>query len=417
MRSKFFILNVILFFLIAKVNAQHCTGNSRYTEVSYFDSTEITIGTNIRYGIAQDFAGNPDTLLMDLYYPNVAVDSSPKRPFILLFHGGGFSSGDKQSGDIRDLCVHLALRGFVCASVNYRLGHDFSEYGQYKARYRAIQDGNAALRYIVNNANAVRIDTAWLFAGGQSAGSLLALGMVYADQSELDSISLLYNATSVSVELGNLHTSGNNLTNTFSIKGIFNNWGAVVKSEMDLDEMIPTIAFHGASDTVVRVDADNSFAHYTLNGSRAIHYDLAAKNICSELTVIATNEHGVFRNASALFRAQRASCFFKSVFCNNCSGLYTTDSVPSNCSIALSVGRDNSGSTIKIYPNPFEKSFTMEGVDGDAELTIYNCLGQLVYKHQKGNGMVEMDLTPGVYFLHIKQPDSNRFFTQKLIKN
>ena len=77
----------------------------------------------------------------------------------MLFHGGGFSSGDKQSGDIKDLCIHLDRRGFVCATVNYRLGYNFTEYGQYKARYRAIQDGHAAMRYIVNNANTVRIDT------------------------------------------------------------------------------------------------------------------------------------------------------------------------------------------------------------------------------------------------------------------
>lgn len=172
--------------------------------------------------------------------------------------------GDKQSGDIVDLCVHMALRGFVFAPlVNYRLGYDFSEYGQYKARYRAIQDGNAALRFTVNNANTVRIDTSWLFVGGQSAGSLLALGMVYADQSELDSISLLYNTTATSVELGNLLTSGNNLTNTYSIKGVFNNWGAAVESEVDSDEMIPTVAFHGELDAVVQIDLELFYALHT----------------------------------------------------------------------------------------------------------------------------------------------------------
>ncbi|MBK7589280.1 MAG: alpha/beta hydrolase fold domain-containing protein [Bacteroidetes bacterium] len=232
----------------------------------------------------------------------------------MLFHGGGFTSGDKQSGDIQDLCIHLAMRGFVCASVNYRLGYDFTEYGQYKARYRAIQDGHAAMRYVVNNANAVRIDTNWMFIGGQSAGSLLALGMVYADQSELDSISLFYSATSTSVELGNLFTSGNNLTNTYSFKGIFNNWGGVTESEVDLVEMLPTVAFHGALDTLVKIDSDNSFLHYTFNGSRAIHNNLIANNICSEITIDTTGGHGIYRNASSVFRAIYSKLFFKSVF-------------------------------------------------------------------------------------------------------
>ena len=276
MKSLALIAVSVLFLFLGKANGQYCTTDSRYTEVAYFDTTQLTVGANIQYGIATNYLGNPDTLLMDLYYPNLGIDLSPKRPFVMLAHGGGFSSGNKQAGDIKDLCIHLAMRGFVCASINYRLGHDFSEYGQYKARYRAIQDAKAALRFVVNNANAVRIDTSWLFVGGQSAGSLIALGMAYADQNELDSISLLYNAVATSVELGNLYASGNNLNNTYTIKGVFNNWGGAVESEIDMDEMLPTIAFHGALDTTVQIDSDTTFAHYTLNGSRALHDDLIA---------------------------------------------------------------------------------------------------------------------------------------------
>jgi acetyl esterase/lipase len=195
--------------------------------VEYFKSTEIIKGQDIQYGIAQDRLGNSVPLLMDFYYPHLTVDKSPKRPFIMMFHGGAFQTGDKRQGDIVDVCTELAKRGFVCASVGYRLGNDNSEYDDYRARYRAIQDGHAAMRYVVNNSNAVRIDTGWIFVGGQSAGSFLSQGMVYADQSELDSISLLYNTKAISVELGGLYTSGNALTNTYTIKGVFNNWGGV----------------------------------------------------------------------------------------------------------------------------------------------------------------------------------------------
>ncbi len=416
MTPKFLVLASAIFLLIGETYGQYCTSDTRYTEVQYFDSTEITIGTNIQYGIAQDYLGNPDTLLLDLYYPNLGIDSSPKRPFIMLFHGGGFSSGDKQSGDIADLCVHLALRGFVCASVNYRLGHDFSEYGQYKARYRAIQDGHAAMRFVVNNANAVRIDTNWIFVGGQSAGSLLALGMVYADQSELDSISLLYSANATSVELGNLYTSGNNLSNSYSFKGIFNNWGGVTESEIDSVEMLPTIAFHGELDTLVQIDSDNSFLHYTLNGSRAIHNDLVANNICSEVTIDTTGGHGIYRNASSVFRAKRASCFMKSVFCNNCTDFYSTDSIPSNCSSSVGYDELYSGSVISIFPNPIDNSFKIIGVTGLINLSIYNSVGQLVYADEIHNGEVQISLQPGIYFLTIGELDSNKTYTTKLIK-
>jgi acetyl esterase/lipase len=417
MTNKVLLLVAVFLVLIGKVNGQYCTNDSRYTEIEYFDSTEIAIGANVQFGTALDHLGNPYTMRMDIYYPNLVRDPSPKRPFIMLFHGGGFSSGDKQSGDIKDLCIHMARRGFVCASVNYRLGYEFTEYGQYKARYRAIQDGHSAMRYVVNNATTIRIDTNWIFVGGQSAGSLLALGMVYADQSELDSISLLYGSTAVGAELGGLYTSGNNLTNRYSIKGIFNNWGGVTKSEVDIDEMLPTIAFHGGQDTVVRIDSDNSFSNYVLNGSRAIHSDLSANNICSELTVDTAGGHGIFRNASSAFRAGRASCFFKSIFCNTCSSYYTIDSIPSNCSTPSSVNERNFDSTVRVYPNPFENSFKIDGIAGVLDLSIYNCFGQLVYKNTKSDGLIQVDLLPGIYFLNIRQVGTNTLFTTKLTRN
>lgn len=417
MRNKFLILTSALLLLSGRTFGQYCTSNSRYTEVQVFDTTQITVGTNIQFGTAQDHLGNPYTLLLDLYYPSLAVDTAARRPFIMLFHGGGFTSGDKQSGDIRDLCIHLALRGYVCASVNYRLGFDFSEYGQYKARYRAIQDGHAAMRYVVDNADVVRIDTNWIFVGGQSAGSLLALGMVYADPSELDSISLLYSATAVSVELGNLYTSGNALTNTYTFKGIFNNWGGVVESEVDIAEMLPTVAFHGELDTLVLIDSDPSFLHYTLNGSRALHSDLVANAICSEITIDTTGEHGIFRNASSLFRAQRASCFFKSVFCDNCADFYSTDSIPANCSAPLNSDDPNADTDLAIYPNPLENTLRIEGCNGLTEIIIHNAMGQLVYQGRVTNGEVQLDLLPGIYILTLRQMESNKSVTAKLIKN
>jgi hypothetical protein len=272
------------------------------------------------------------------------------------------------------------------------------------------------LRYVVQNAKTIRIDTNWLFVGGQSAGSLLALGMVYADQSELDSISLLYGTTSSSVALGNLYTSGNNLMTTYNIKGIFNNWGGVSENEVDIEEMIPTIAFHGAMDTTVLIDADTSFLHYTLNGSLTIHDLLIANDICSEITIDPSGEHGIYRNSSSLFRAQRASCFFKSVFCNDCANFYTTDSIPSSCSTTSVTNESFVGSNMSIYPNPFVNSFSIDGIDGDLEVIIYNTFGQLVYKDEKHLGLLEIDLIPGIYFMSVRPHNFNIVFKSKLIK-
>jgi len=416
MTPKILALAALLLTGSATLQGQYCTNSARYTEVAFFDSTQISVGANVQFGTAPDHLGNPYPLRMDLYYPNLNVDPSPKRPFVMLIHGGGFSSGDKQSGDIKDLCVHLARRGFVCASINYRIGHDFSEYGEYKARYRAIQDGHAAMRHIVNSANTIRVDTSWLFVGGQSAGAITALGMVYGDPFELDSVSLSYNSPALSVQLGNLYTSGNTLTTTYSIKGVFNNWGGTVRTEMDANELLPTVAFHDKGDTVVKIDADNSFLHYTLSGSAAIHTTLVAKNVCSELTVDSTGAHGIYRNSSSVFRAQRASCFFKSIFCNSCRNFYANDSIPVNCSSPVNLGEYSPGATGAVYPNPFQHTFQIKGADASVDVEIYDCFGRLVYKNERSNGLVAPDLAAGVYYLKIRQGNSNNTHTSKLIK-
>lgn len=48
------------------------------------------------------------------------MDTLTNRPFILLIHGGGFVGGDKSSWE--DECKEFAKRGYVTASINYRLG-------------------------------------------------------------------------------------------------------------------------------------------------------------------------------------------------------------------------------------------------------------------------------------------------------
>ena len=417
MTFKISLLSLTFLVLIGKVKGQYCTKDTRYTEVSFFDSSEITIAKDVQYGAALNNNNETEILLMDLYYPNLNIDKSLKRPFVMLAHGGGFVSGDKSSGDIVDLCYHLARRGFVCASIKYRLGHNGAEYQQLKAKYRALQDNHAALRFVVNNANTVRIDTSWMFIGGQSAGAITALGVVYTKQQEFDSLSLLYGNTAISNELGSLYTSGNILTNTYSIKGIFNNWGGSLENDVDLNEMLPTIAFHGEKDSTVFIDYNRSIANYTLIGSRVLHNKLVANNICSELTVDTNGEHGIFRNASSLFRAQRASCFFKSIFCGNCTSLYTTDSVFSKCSATLSAAKINSNPSIDVFPNPVGNLLQIKGVNEAMEISISNFVGQQVYTTKTSQGEVRIDLQPGIYYLQINLLESNQSFTKKLVRN
>ncbi len=70
-----------------------------------------------------------DTLKMDIYEPQ--GDSFPKRPVVLLAHGGTFIAGNRSGSNgessIVDLCEVLAKRGFVAASFDYRLAGSQTE--------------------------------------------------------------------------------------------------------------------------------------------------------------------------------------------------------------------------------------------------------------------------------------------------
>ena len=87
-------------------------------------------------------------------------------PCLLFFHGGGWVVGDLGSHD--GLCRRLALDAGCCViAVDYRLApeHPFPA---------AVDDCAAALRFVVDHAEALRVDTGRLAVGGDSAGGNLA---------------------------------------------------------------------------------------------------------------------------------------------------------------------------------------------------------------------------------------------------
>ena len=61
---------------------------------------------------------------MDIYTPD--GDTERNRPLILYMHGGTFYAGSKSNTDCIDFCKSMAKRGYVTASLNYRLSTFFA---------------------------------------------------------------------------------------------------------------------------------------------------------------------------------------------------------------------------------------------------------------------------------------------------
>jgi acetyl esterase/lipase len=121
-------------------------------------SKKISVAKNIPYCTI-----NERDLRFDVFGP--VTKSKKKRTAIIIIHGGGWRSGNRTQH--YPLAQHLAERGYVCVTPEYRLSTE----AQYPA---AIHDLKAALRYIVQHAAEFRIDTAKISVLGFSAGGQLA---------------------------------------------------------------------------------------------------------------------------------------------------------------------------------------------------------------------------------------------------
>ena len=211
---------------------------------------------NVPYTTVPDWNGVQKTLTLDVYLP-AGAKAGDHYPLMLMIHGGGFNEGDKK--DMAAHCSVAADSGYVGISMNYRLGWqrgtnacEGDTLSQYEALYRAVQDANMALHFLIINAGEYHIDTSRIFIGGGSAGSVVALYTSYLrDDLVRQQFPGMYN------KLGALQADGN----TFSIKGILNLWGGMGDTTLiNRYNAIPMISFHGTSDLSSPADTGHEFS-------------------------------------------------------------------------------------------------------------------------------------------------------------
>lgn len=145
-----------------------------------FSSVERT--DDILYSTVDDLNGNPVELRLDAYEP--ADDpATGARPAVVVAHGGGFFSNNKQTRFEVDMSRELARRGFVVFSIDYRLlantscGHaDPTDpaTGCRTAALAASSDAAAAVRWVRAHADDWNVDTGRIAMLGDSAGAVIA---------------------------------------------------------------------------------------------------------------------------------------------------------------------------------------------------------------------------------------------------
>lgn len=281
--------------------------NSSVTSQNYIDTVyTIATVTNIQYGSATNFAGEVIPLHLDISYPTNAPSLDCGKPLTLIIHGGAFAAGSKEDATIIRLRQDFAKRGYVAASINYRLGYFQSDIAKncnipnwnclnladsaewIRAWYRGVQDAKGALRYLVNNQNIYDIDPANIFVIGESAGAFIALGVGYLDDENekpsacfaLPNVNAPHSSyytpciqnASYSIPIANMNLSRPDLgsvqgnlnptANPYQIKGVGSFYGALFVDLFSINQTVNTPAlymFHQPNDLIVPIGYDPVF--------------------------------------------------------------------------------------------------------------------------------------------------------------
>ena len=291
---KFPVLTLCLFFFAQMAIAQNCEPE-RYLK-PVFANTLLYQDLEYSKDAPEFFSsvgGAEITVDRDMHV-DVRVpigDTLSKRPCIIWAHagafldapllGGTFVIGDKEADDMVALIDSFARRGYVAASIQYRLGIDvLDETSGFRAVYRAAQDGSAAVRYFKENADVFNIDTNFVFFAGSSAGALAGTHLTYVQDAEVPTqyVGAQYNFLGIqkAADLGTPDSRPVERVSTLApytsttIPGnvdrypaaLVSCWGAIGDTTWinGADDDVPAVMFHGLADAVVDPYCDEPFS-------------------------------------------------------------------------------------------------------------------------------------------------------------
>lgn len=155
-------------------SADRALAATRYVDAQF----AVDVQRDVTYGTARTVDGRTVELRLDLYTPR--GDTSASRPVFVFAHGGFFVTGSKETTTV--WATRMAQRGYVAASIDYRLGTEAVVYPvDTPIERRVIEDATAdmqtAVRWFRASAAALRIDPERIGVGGTSAGAVMALGV------------------------------------------------------------------------------------------------------------------------------------------------------------------------------------------------------------------------------------------------
>ncbi|HNS10966.1 MAG TPA: T9SS type A sorting domain-containing protein [Bacteroidia bacterium] len=369
--------------------------------------TSVDILSNVVYGANINSGNANEILIMDIYLP--AGDTASVRPLIVWAHGGSFIGGTKNDPDISQLATAFAKRGYVCASISYRLGIPvpIGEANATKAVYRAVQDMKAAVRFFRKDAattNQYKIDPNMIFAGGSSAGAFTALHLAYLNEvSELPSVI-------DTTLLGNIEGESGNPGYSSEVNAVVNLCGALGSKEYIVPGDIPFVSLHGTMDQTVPYSSDTIyllgiFPILEVDGSFAANQYANTISVDNEMyTYFGAGHVPYLSNSSYMDTTVRfVSNFLYSLL--SCTPR-NPDPLPNTFGTTFVSDFDHLNEHVKVYPNPAGESVIVRSEFEIESLELYDISGRLIRIESEINKMIvkvdRKSLKPGFYLLNVQ---------------
>ena len=420
MKSKHYKLffALVLIHIFGYFNSANAQCTSRYLDTTF---TAIDSFTNVVYTTTA--GGSSNTQVMDIYQPS--GDTACLRHLILWAHGGAFFQGTKNDGDMEFFTHRFAQRGYVCASINYRLASSivllYDSAQIFKYTIQAVSDFKAAIRYFykdAQNGNHWNIDTNAIFIAGNSAGAIAADFIALLDS--LNELAPAYQ----SIVTSNGGIDGNSGNDGYSTKvnAYASLAGAIISTDWIKPGAPPMVLCQGTADQTVPYNCGQALTQYTgglfptinMCGSGQMAPALDSVHANYSFLPFPGSAHVPWdTNVVIANRTDSAvAAFFYSINCVQ---------APGHCNEPLGINNISEAAQILIYPNPATDRIQISVQDQSniSDVTLSDCTGREISRsdiNSKQTTLSVKGLAPGIYLLHLSLTNSGSpTITRKII--
>jgi acetyl esterase/lipase len=224
-------------------------------QIKLIDAKNIPLPDNVEEILDVEYGtGGERKLLLDLYLPK---GRSKATPAVIFIHGGAWKGGKRS--DMKFYCVKFAEKGYVTATVTYRLMGE----APFPA---AVHDVKCAVRWLRANAAKYQIDPEHIVVSGNSAGGHLSMMIGYSDDPSLEGVGGNNNVSSRVCAVVNFYGPTDLTTDFVTKQDIVREFigGKTFDEAPDAYKLAsplfhltpddpPTLIFHGTIDSIVPI--------------------------------------------------------------------------------------------------------------------------------------------------------------------